>query len=254
MKSLSSDTKGQALVIGGLSILLLLLIASSLYIQNIEPIKNTDAEVEHQNSFEESMLELHSKTTQSKNTTYQSFNSKIDYTFFGSQFYQNMGYKLSNSSTSENLTFTNTNGNPESITTNGQSLTIERDYMYISDTSYTYQHTYISRTTSNADDYIITPVNVVNDDTIILQNVTVDTITKRQAFNIQITEKSSTKTTKQITDGTIRLETNASVEQFQELESESTVIDVTREGDDIVITLQDEEYTILTKNIHIKSQ
>ncbi|WP_292486998.1 hypothetical protein [Methanohalobium sp.] len=244
-----NSNHGQTVVIGVVLLVAILVIAAGFYVEDSK-IQAENEEFAHYDDFELSMLDLDAKTnlvTTTNVSQQTTFNSKIQYPFILQAQLNNYGYKVTNSNKTASLTYENNSG-MQSYTYTTNSIKIIKKYNYADTMRYTYVHSMLYQNKSNTQPQIKS-INIIDDEVILLQNTDADiNINQQQRYVFNIRGESTKQQQKTIQNGSIKIETDANLSEFNTIEQEPNVISLTRDGDSIVISLKDGEYTVIKQN------
>lgn len=250
--SLQSDNRGQTTLIGVALVIAIIVVALSFYTvaeQNMQ----TENEVVHNEELDRSLIDLQSKTQSAINTTQQTtvINSQVNYQ--RGILYNSIlkhPFTISEETTEARISYQGEETQQE-IQTTSDSLQIVKQYNYIDDATYTFEHSLIHKE-SNGEILVSKPLLFPDNSTIVIQNQTVEIDSSSQSvINAQITSSESSQTIIPYSDVTYRVETDTPVSEIERKTTNSAIQNIERDGEDIVITLEQKEYTVVTQDITI---
>lgn len=251
--SLQSDNRGQTTLIGFVLVIAIIVVALSFYTV-AEQGMQTESEVVHNDELDRSLIDLQSKTQSATITTQQTsvINSEVNYQ--RGILYNSIlkhPFSISTEQTSASISYQDIDNESQTISTNSDSLQIEKQYNYIDDATYSFEHSFIHRQ-ANGDSLVSNPIVFPDDSTIVIQNQTVNIDSSSQSvINAQITASESSQSITPDSEVTYRVETDTPVSEVERQVNNSAVQNIERDGDDIVFTLDEKEYTVVTQNITI---
>lgn len=251
-RSLSSDDRGQTTLIGFALVVAILVVALSFYTV-AEQGMQTESEVIHNEEVDRSLIHLQSATQTATVTTQQTaiINSEVSYTkgiLYAT--IPKQPFSVSEEQSPASISYENSSGS-QTIQEDSEALQIEKDYNYIDDTTYTFEHSFIHKET-NGEILVSKPILFPNNSTIVIQNQTVEIDTSNPStINAQITASESSQTINPTTPVTYRVDTDTPVAEVERQTTNSAIQNIERQGDDIVFTLEQKEYTVVTQNITI---
>lgn len=250
--SLQSDNRGQTTLIGFVLVIAIIVVALSFYTV-AEQGMQTESEVVHNDELDRSLIDLQSKTQSATITTQQTsvINSEVNYK--RGILYNSIlkhSFTISEETTEANIIYQE-DETSQVIHEPSDSLQIEKQYNYIADTTYSFKHSFIHRQ-SNGDILVSKPILFPDDSTIVIQNQTVNIDSSSQSvINAQITASESSEIITPDSEVTYRVKTDTPVSEVERQVNNPAVQTIERDEEDIVFTLKQKQYTVVTQNITI---
>ena len=255
----SECDRGQSTVIGFVLIIGILIVMLSFAVIAEKSVQ-TENEITHNEQVDRAMINLQSDTQTATASTQQTsiISSEVDYSkglLYSSIPKKSFNVEKSGSSKTAEISYSDGIGSSQTITEQSDSLRVEKEYSYISNVQYTIEHSLIYRQ-SNGDVLITRPLLFPNDSAIVIQNQDV-TVTDANptVMNARITATESEQEINPSSDVTYKIETEtprSEVERQIDNSSKSHIKNVERNGDFIVFTLEQQNYSIITQEINIE--
>lgn len=243
----SVKTTAVSQVIGLTLILGIIIIISGVYTTQVIPLQAQEQEINHYENRIEEMLELNTKiTTTDTIPTEQIFNSSLSYPPLYPLPQQE--HRLETKEETE-ITLTKPDGTEINHTT--KPIVYTSEYNEITTPQIQIENGLV---TTETDTTLNTTQTLISNEVIALQEVTGEiTKTTIGASTVQIQPRNQTE---QTINGEITVEIKSSVHNNElwknELTEVPTVSSVEQENESIIITLTENEYTVITTTVEIK--
>lgn len=258
----SSNTKnnrGVSPVIGFLVIVIVFLFfISVVYIPSIQALLQSE-EANHTERLSTDFNKLQAEINNNVMMEADSIviiNGSVEYSSIPQQTLQAIDFliDINVEETSSELSYVDENADVFTIERTSERIRYEKQYNFINDREFVYEHTSVY--SESGDVFVAPPLNV-QDNRIILQDVTAESVSSENTLNKSVqTEQQTIDTLENKENVTLRLETEVTVEEFERAYTdEEFVTNISRDGDFIEIEFEDDEtYEIIEETVTINQR